>query len=97
MLAAVYKDRLAAKADGASSCNILRMILLSASYRRALALGGNCFHRNQCIIMQQEFARELGEMPLSICSFGVVEPIDGAHLSHEHVCLTDILLHNHTT
>ena len=43
----------------------------SANSRRALALGVDDFHRNQCIIMQQEFARELGEISPSVCNFGV--------------------------
>ena len=66
-----YKDILAAKSIRASSCNILQMIFLSANSRRALAIGVDGFHRNQCIIMQQEFARELGEISPSVCFFGV--------------------------
>ena len=44
---------------------------LSANSRRALALGVDGIHRNQCIIIQQEFARELGEISPSACNFGV--------------------------
>ena len=51
------------------------MIFLSASVWQILALGVDGFHTNQCIIMQQEFAREFGEISPSICSFGVDEPI----------------------
>ena len=43
----------------------------SANARRALALGVDGIHRNQCTIMQQEFARELGEISPSVCNFGV--------------------------
>ena len=43
----------------------------SANSRRALALGVDGIHRNQCIIIQQEFARELGEISPSVCNFGV--------------------------
>ena len=43
----------------------------SANSRRALALGVDSINRNQCIIMQQEFARELGEISPSVCNFGV--------------------------
>ena len=43
----------------------------SANSRRALALGVDTIHRNQCIIVQQEFARELGEISPSVCNFGV--------------------------
>ena len=51
------------------------MIFLSASVWQILALGIDAFHTNQCIIMQQEFAREFGEISPSICSFGVDEPL----------------------
>ena len=47
------------------------MIFLSASVWQILALGIDGFHTNQCIIMQQEFAREFGEISPTICSFGV--------------------------
>ena len=42
----------------------------SANSRRAVALGVDGFHRNQCIVMPQEFARELGEISPSVCNFG---------------------------
>ena len=58
----------------ASSCNILQMMFLSASVWQILTLGIDGFHTNQCIIMQQEFAREFGEISPSICSFDVDEP-----------------------
>ena len=74
MLTAVFKEKLAAKAIRASSCDIFRVIFLSANCRRALALDVDGFHRNQCIITQQEFARELGEISPSVCSFGVDAP-----------------------
>ena len=72
---------LAAKSIRASSCNILQMIFLSPSSRRAFALDVDVFHRNQCIIMQQEFTRELGEISPSVCSFGVDAPIDTIRIS----------------
>ena len=79
---AVHNEMLAARTIRASSCNILQIIFLSASSRwilgelsansrRALALDVDGFHRNQCIIMQHEFSRELGE---SVCTFGVDAP-----------------------
>ena len=71
MLTAVDKEIVAAKTVCASSCNILQMVFLSPSSRRALALDVDGFHRNQCISMQQEFARELGEISPSVCNFGV--------------------------
>ena len=43
----------------------------SANSRRALAFGVGGIHRNQCKIMQQEFARELSEISPSVCNFGV--------------------------
>ena len=72
---AVYKEILAANSTRASSCNILQMIFLSPSSRRALALDVDGFNRNQCIIMQQEFARDLGEISPSVCIFGVDAPL----------------------
>ena len=53
------------------SANDFSLGEFSASSRRALALGVDGIHRNQCIIMQQEFVRELGEISPSICNFGV--------------------------
>ena len=47
---------------------------LSANSRRALALDVDGFHRNQCIIMQQEFVRELGKISPRVYSFGVDAP-----------------------
>ena len=70
-IAGVHNEMLAAKSIRASSCNILQMIFLSANSRRALAFDVDGFRRNQCIILQQEFARELGEISPSVCSFGV--------------------------
>ena len=75
MSTAVYKEILAAKL-------YLRKLLqhfandfslgeFSANSRRALPLDVGGLHRNQCIIMQQEFTRELGEISPSVCNFGV--------------------------
>ena len=47
----------------------------SPNSRRALALDVDGFRRNQCIIMQQELARDLGEISPSVCSFGVDAPL----------------------
>ena len=51
------------------------MIFLSASVWQILAVGIDGFHTNQCIIMQQEFAQEFGEISPSVCSFSVDEPL----------------------
>ena len=61
------------------------MIFLSASVWQILALGVDGFHTNQCIIMQQEFAREFGEVSPSVCSFGVDEPLDKDICANDHL------------